>query len=112
MQASVKLTAVADPKTGETQIGISLQSIDFLEMEVEKINEEAKSLEGLFVKLIKQLIMPQLVQGLGSSLGGFPLPAIDLSMLSPKIPAGTKLELDLKKVSFEKGYAYLRGQLK
>lgn len=112
LQATVEIKGVNNPKTGATEIGFSLKEIDFLELEVDKINEEAKSLEGLFVKLIKDVMMPKLMEGLGSSLGSFPLPAIDLSSISPQIPKDTKLELDIKSIANEKGYAYLRGNLK
>lgn len=112
MQATVEIKGVENPKTGATEIGFSMKEIDFVELEVDKINDEAKNLEGLFVSLIKDVMMPKLLDGLGSSLGSFPLPAIDLSSISPDIPKGTKLELEIKNVANEDGYAYLRGNLK
>ncbi len=112
MQATVEINAVKNPKTGETEIGFALKEIDFVELEIDKINDEAKNLQGLFVQLIKDVMMPKLMDGLGSSLGSFPLPAIDLSSISPSIPKDTKLELAIKDVANEEGYAYLRGNLK
>ncbi len=112
MQATVEVKAVKNPKTGESEIGFALKEIDFVELEVDKINDEAKNLQGLFVQLIKDVMMPKLMDGLGSSLGSFPLPAIDLSTLSPQVPKDTKLALEIKNVANEDGYAYLRGNLK
>ena len=112
MQATVEIKGVENPKTGATEIGFSMKEIDFVELEVDKINDEAKNLEGLFIALIKDVMMPKLLDGLGSSLGSYPLPAIDLSSISPDIPKDTKLELEIKNVANENGYAYLRGNLK
>jgi hypothetical protein len=57
-------------------------------------------------------MLPKLVESLGSGLGSFPLPAIDLSSFSPSIPAGTQLALDINEIVNELGYTYLRGKVK
>jgi plastocyanin len=111
-QATAELKAVKNPKTGETEIGIALKEIDFLELEVININAEAKNLEDLFVKLIKTVMMPKLIDSLGSGLGSFPLPAFDLSGFSPQIPKGTSLALAIQKIENKNGYTYLNGYLK
>lgn len=111
-QATAELKAVQNPKTGETEIGIALKEIDFLELEIVNINAEAKNLEELFVNLIKTVMMPKLIESLGAGLGSFPLPAIDLSAFSPEIPKGTELALAIQKIEAKNGYTYLNGYLK
>tara|TARA_B100001094_G_C18032187_1_gene720712 strand:- start:120 stop:1061 length:942 start_codon:yes stop_codon:yes gene_type:complete len=112
MQAAAKLDAVKNPKSGETELGFELKGIDFLELQITQINEEAKGLKDVFITLIKTVMLPQLVDGLGAGLGSFPLPAIDLSTLSPSIPKGTAIELAIQKIENLQGYTYLRGALK
>ncbi len=111
-QATAELKVVKNPKTGDSEIGFALKKIDFLELEVVNINAEAKNLEDLFVNLIKTVMMPKLIESLGSGLGSFPLPAFDLSSFSKDIPKGTKLELAIQKIDNKNGYTYLNGYLK
>lgn len=109
LQAEAELKAVKNPKTGATEIGFALKNIDFLELEVVNINAEAKNLEGLFINLIKTVMMPKLVDALSGGLGSFPLPAFDLSSFSPSIPKGTSLELAIQKIENANGYTYING---
>lgn len=111
LQATASLKAVKSPKTGEMEIGFELKSIDFLEIEIEKINEDAKDLKDVFLTLIKTVLLPKLTEGLGSGLGSFPLPEIDLSALSQDIPAGTVLKLAIQQIENATGYTYIRGNL-
>ncbi|MCO4761068.1 MAG: hypothetical protein KC502_06155 [Myxococcales bacterium] len=112
LQATAELKAVKNPKTGETELGFSIKGIDFLELEITKINEEAKDMQDLFVTLIKTVMLPKLVDGLGGGLGSFPLPAIDLSSISKEIPAGTSIALAIQVIENMTGYTYMRGALK
>ncbi len=112
MQATAKIAAQDNPKTGAKEIGFALESIDFLELEVVAINAEAKGLQDLFLTMIKTIMLPKLVESLGSGLGGFELPAIDLSSFDPSIPEGTELALSIQQIDNQDGYTYLRGEVK
>ncbi len=112
LSATAELSAVADPATGGKKIGFALKAVDFLELEVTQINAEAKGLKNLFGTLIKTVLVPKLLGSLGSGLGSFPLPELDLSALSPAIPAGTKLAIDVQQIDNTGGYTYLRGKVK
>lgn len=111
LEATAEIKAVVNPTTGGTELSFGLKGIDFLEMEIVKINEEAKFLKDTFKNLIKGILVPQLTGSLGN-LGSFPIPEIDLSTLSPAIPAGTLLKLDIQSIEPSGGYVYLRGKLK
>jgi hypothetical protein len=112
MQATAELKAVDNPKTGQKELGFALKGIDYVELEVATINAEAKGLKDLFVTMIKSVMIPKLVDTLGSGLGSFPLPAFDLSAFSKSIPAGTSISLDIQQIDNVKGYTYLRGKVK
>lgn len=112
LQATAELKATDNPTTKQKEIGFALKGVDFMELEVTQINAEAKGLKDLFTSLIKGLLVPKLLDGLGSGLGGFPLPELDLSALSPAIPPGTKLAIEIQAINNDGGYTYLRGKVK
>ncbi|MSP92999.1 MAG: hypothetical protein EXR79_14565 [Myxococcales bacterium] len=121
MQATAELKAVDNPKTGQKELGFALKSIDVVELEIAKINAEAKGLKDLFVTMIKTVMLPKLVESLGAGLGSFPLPAFDLGAFAPCdpknpgktcIPAGTELAVDIQQIDNKDGYTYLRGKVK
>ena len=109
LQATASLDAVKNKDTGAMEIGFALKGIDFLELEIEKINEEGKDLKDVFLSLIKTLLLPKLTEGLGSGLGSFPLPELDLSSFSPQIPKGTVLKLSIQQIETVAGFTYIRG---
>ena len=109
LQATAALSAVKNKDTGKMEIGFALKGIDFLELEIEKVNEEGKSLKDLFVTLIKTMLVPQLTKALGEGLGSFPLPELDLSSFSPQIPPGTVLKLSIQQIDNTGGFTYIRG---
>jgi len=111
LEATGEITVVDDPAKGK-QLGFKLSKIDFLELEVVQINAEAAGLKDTFISLLKGVAVPMLVDKLGSGLGGFPIPAFDLSSFSDKIPAGTKIEIDLQKIERKDGYTYASGGIK
>ena len=113
VEAKVKIEAVPDPANpGSKAISLNLdpKSIQ-LKLEITQINSEATSFKDIFKNLIGGLL-PSLVGGLSNGLGAIPLPAIDLSTLSPSIPAGTKLALDIQVIDNIAGYTYIRGTIK
>ncbi len=111
--AKVKIEAVPDPKNpGSKAISLTLDPKSIaLKLEVTKINSEALAFKDIFVSLITGML-PNLVGGMSSSLGAIPLPSIDLSTLSPAIPKGTTLGLDIQDIANVAGYTYIRGTIK
>ncbi len=111
--AKVKIEAVADPKNpGSKAISLTLDPKSVaLKLEVTKINSEALAFKDIFVSLITGLV-PSLVGGISGGLGAIPLPSIDLSTLSPSIPKGTTLGIDIQEIANVAGYTYIRGSIK
>ncbi len=111
--AKVKIEAVPDPKNpGSKAISLTLDPKSVaLKLEVTKINSEALAFKDIFVSLITGLV-PSLVGGISGGLGAIPLPSIDLSTLSPSIPKGTTLGIDIQEIANVAGYTYIRGSIK
>lgn len=112
VQADASITAMTNAETGEKELGIALNDIDMLELEIISINEEAEPLKDVLLGLVQGTLVPQLLDGLGDGLGSFPIPEIDLSSLSDAIPAGTALAISIEQIDMESGYTYIRGGLK
>ena len=112
IQATAELKAIDNAKTGQKELGFALKGIDYVELEVWKINAEATGLKELFVTMIKSVMIPKLVESLGAGLGSFPLPEFDLSAISPSVPKGTSISLEIQQIDNVKGYTYLRGKVK
>ncbi len=113
--AQIKIQAVPDPKNpGSKAISVVINpdpnSLKIV-LEVTKINSEALPFKDIFVGLITGMV-PSLVGGMSSGLGAIPLPSIDLSTLSPAIPAGTTLSIDIQEIANVVGYTYIRGTIK
>ena len=111
LQLGTKIKAVPDPKDPTAKaIGIDPLTLDVMEMQVVSINAEAKDFKDIFTSLIKGML-PSLLGGLTSTLGAIALPPIDLSAISPMIPAGTVLQVVIQDVANVTGYTYLRASI-
>jgi len=68
--------------------------------------------KDVIASLIEAQLVPTFLDALsGGAIGGFPLPAIDLSIVDG-VPPGTMLELDLNEVDRTDGYTVLKGEVK
>jgi hypothetical protein len=103
---------VTENEAGESELGFELLDLDPVYLEV-AINE------GLFagnddavITLVKEQLLPQMLGSLTGGLGGFSLPSIDLSSISPDIPEGTAINLSFDTVERSGAYSVLKGELK
>ncbi|GMV44398.1 MAG: hypothetical protein AMXMBFR64_61140 [Myxococcales bacterium] len=95
------------------ELGIAIQDITKIEADVIFTDPAVFGFKGVVLGLIQEQLVPAFLDSLaGNALGGFPLPAIDLSGASDQVPPGTTLELDLKQVTRDKGYTLLQGDVK
>ena len=96
-----------------TELGIGVEDITKIETDVLFSDPAVFGFKGVILGLIQEQLVPAFLDSLaGNALGGFPLPAIDLSGASDQVPPGTTLELDLKQVTRDKGYTLLQGDVK
>jgi len=78
---------------------ILLEDMVYFGVEVGQVSMGFEGAQGAVEEMIQLYVGPDLFSSLGGqALGGFPLPSIPLDGFSDSIPAGTKLELSLKKV--------------
>ena len=103
---------IIDKPTG-AELGVAIEDITMIEADVLFADPKLIGFKDAVLGLIQEQLVPTFLDSLaGSALGGFPLPAIDLSGASAQIPPGTELELDLKTVARDKGYTLLQGDVK
>ncbi|MBM4388278.1 MAG: hypothetical protein FJ088_11100, partial [Deltaproteobacteria bacterium] len=92
------------------EIAFKLGDISTFEMQFVKVSENFVGQEASLESLIKDLLITQLLQNIGD-LPGFPIPAIDLSALSPDIPPGTTITLEPEELTRIMGYTVIVGKL-
>ncbi|MBR57639.1 MAG: hypothetical protein CMH54_06225 [Myxococcales bacterium] len=103
---------VTQNEEGENEIGFELLDLDPLYLEV-VINEgpfEGND-EGI-ISLIKSTLLGEMLSSLTGGLGGFAIPSIDLSSVSPDIPEGTSINVNISDIFRENAYMILGGSLK
>jgi hypothetical protein len=111
LEADANLNVVENAETGETEIGIELVAIDFIEVEIVSTNEALVGKEFLVEGLIKDTLIPELTGSLGEDIA-FALPEIDLSTLADGIPEGTSIAIDIQELDLVDGYIFIAGGLK
>ncbi len=97
---------------GENEIGFELVDLDPLYLEV-VINEGPfEGDDQAIINLIKTTLLGEMLSSLTGGLGGFAIPEIDLSSVSPDIPEGTAISVDIADIFREYAYMILGGSLK
>ena len=98
--------------TGQA-IGISLTAVKSQAIQVDVLQDNMVSSEGVLEKLVADQLIGNLVAKLGGdALGSFPLPAIDLSKALPSLPPGTGIAINPQKVTRKDGNSIVGGTLK
>ena len=95
------------------ELGLALTELEALDSEVTVAQEAFLSSEGVIAGLIDETLVPGLLDALGGgTLGGFPLPEIDLSGSLDGVPPGTAIAIDPEEVSRAGGNTIVSGDLK
>jgi len=93
-------------------VGLVVSDIVDAAVDVVADDDAALGIAALVEQLVADELLPGLVDTLGAgALGGFPVPALDLSA-APNVPPGTTLQLDLTDVGRQDGYTLLQGDTK
>ena len=94
-------------------LGLALTEIKQLESEITVQQDGLIGSEGVIGSMIDDNLVPALLGALGEgTLGGFPLPEIDLSASLEGLPPGTGIAIDPKKVTRQGGNTVISGDLK
>ena len=97
---------------GITQIGIEIGEMKTAEVDVVEVGQDLLGKESMVEGLFKDILLPTLMDTLLGSLGGFDIPSFDLAALSPEIPEGTTISVDISELSSKLGYLVISGKLK
>lgn len=115
ISAGAKVVVEAAKGLNGKEISLSVGKIATLESDIESVLLDGvpagESTAGFFEKLLPA-VTSLLVGQLQGTLASFPLPELDLSVMTTAIPKGTTLALDVKQVLGSKGHVYMRGGIK
>ena len=108
----VSLETALDLSAGDGQIGLAITEILSADVEVNITDPALLSLEPIFRGLIEDNLVPGLLQVLGGdTLGGFPLPEIDLSTVSQGLGDGAVIRINPQHVLRLDGNTVVGGDL-
>jgi len=115
ISASANVVIEATKGLKGKEISLTVGKIGTLESDIESVLlggiSAGEGTVGFFEKLLPA-VTGLLVTQLQGTIASFPLPALDLSIMTTAIPKGTTLALDVKQVLGSKGHIYLRGGVK
>ncbi|MCB9728535.1 MAG: hypothetical protein H6744_18815 [Deltaproteobacteria bacterium] len=107
------LTAGVNLSAEGGEVGLQLTEIKSLETEVTVLEDGLIDSEALIAGLIEENLVPALLGAIGGgSLGGIPLPEIDLSGAVDGVPPGTVIAINPNKIVRIGGNTVVGGDLK
>ena len=116
VQVMTEVALQAVPGVGGLELGLKVQKPYLLEADVDSVIVEGNVAGGAMAALLEEVLLPvvtgKLLEGFAGTLASFPLPAIDLSLMSALIPKGTVIALDLQQATHGPGHAYGAGGVK
>jgi hypothetical protein len=105
VRAEAQITAEAD------RLGFTINRTPVIELEIIEATGLLQMFAGALPGLLRDVLLPMLVDGIGGALGAIPIPAIDLGGILPNVPPGTMLQLGNLRVETDRGYLVLGGDL-
>ena len=113
LQADAELVLhVAENEAGNTELSFEILGLDEVQIDVFQNIGYFEGDEVALIELVKDGLVPLLLDKLAGDAAVFELPTIDLSSLSESIPAGTEIGLDIQSITREKAYLIVEGALK
>jgi hypothetical protein len=111
VEATINFVSEVDDE-GVSKLVFDLQDFDTLFMEVVTNAGMFEGDDAGLVDLIGNTMLPLLLDNLAGDALGIELPAIDVSELSPELPAGTELNIDLQEFGRKDAYLVIDAGLK
>lgn len=99
-------TGSVNAKTGVREIGLSIEPAHLLEFEVVEVRVAGKPApreRAEFVESALGLVSGRLLEVFQGTLASVPMPELPLEKLSPAVPRGASLKLDIRSVAPAKG---------
>lgn len=111
--ADAVLTLSTNATTGQKEVAIALESLPLLNLDIVSINEDFPLTKEDLMGMLQGQLLDTLLKGvLGTQLFSFAIPSIDLSGLSPMLPPGLEITVDLTALLREKGHSVVKGLLR
>lgn len=111
VEATINFVSEVDEE-GVSKLVFDIQNFDALLMEVVTNEGMFEGDDTGLVDLIGNTMLPLLLDNLAGDALAFEIPAIDVSELSPDLPAGTVLNIDLQEFSRKDAYLVIDAGLK
>ena len=109
----VSFTAGVEFAASDDELTFQLTEVKAIHQEVNVLQDALVGSEAAIAGLIQENLVPALLAGLGGdALGGFPLPAIDLSETVDGVPDGTEIAISPTGVFRDQGNTIVGGTLK
>lgn len=115
MYASLSSEARLVIEEGEAgpELGLQIESPIWIDIEIASLDGGLVGAEDTLGNLIKEMLVPLLVSELsGQTLASFPIPEIDLHAISPEMPEGSKIAIDLREIIRLVGNTVVSGDVK
>ena len=115
MNAAAKVAIVAVAGKQGKEIGLNLDKPHLIESDVDSVlldGKQAPVATSAFFQQLLPVVAGQLMSLFGGTLASFPLPELDLSLMTTAIPKGTVLALDVQKVYGKPGNIHADGKIK
>ncbi len=111
LSAWVSARMEAEITVDNDTLGVRINRTPVIDLEIVEASGAMAMFAGMLPGLLRDTLIPMLVDGIASALGAIPIPAIDLDGIIPGVPPGTSLQLGDLHVETRQGYLLLGGAL-
>ncbi len=96
------------------EIVIRVLGMEFIEIEVARLNDTLLGSENVIGELLGELLVPMITEAVKDLRVGFAIPSIDLSSLAPELglPPGLSLSIQVEEFFRETGYTVVGGEVR
>ena len=113
LQADAELIIHADEnEAGATELSFEILGLDQVSIDIVENQGYFVGNDAELISLVKDGLVPLLLDKLAGDSAVFEIPTIDLGGLSESIPEGTEIGLDIQNFTREKAYLIVEGGLK
>jgi hypothetical protein len=110
LNAEAAVTIVDTPEG--KQLGLAVSKPIFIDIEIAALSGGLAGAEDTLGNLIKDMMLPQVMALLtGDALATFPIPEIDLHAISPELPVGSKIAIELREIIRVHGNTVASGEV-
>jgi hypothetical protein len=106
------ITIDFDGEEGKQAIFFHYDNLDWMDMQLYSVNDEWIGNEQVFEDMIKNMLLPKIIDVMKSAPYHFPVPVIPMTDISKDFPAGKKLIPVIKEIKQQEGSILVKGTVK